>query len=534
MNRLKKLIERFEKSHISLKGMLITFLCIIFLRNFLETFSDSDNLWRPAGSLAFFVHYPLFYVCLLLALSILFSRLTKERIERSSQIVLLFFPIVLLAPILDLLISGGQGYNISYLFYDLPRLIRKFIPFFSHYEGQGATPGIQIELIIAFILAGLYLYVKTGKIIRAAIGIIGFYMIVFLLGAIPSLVTILWKVKDSFVSAKELFSGEVVLSHFYSFNHKIALVLFPIFIVELVIWSWCFDRRKCLSVLRNLRGLRVMHYVFMLGLGMILAYFRTTNLNLLDSPFPILIIATSFGSGILAWCYAVGINDKSDLETDHISNPSRPLVSGAITSQEHRVINTIFLISSLVAADLVRYPFFISMVVIIGLSYIYSCPPLRIKRIPILSKFVIATCSAITCLAGFLVFSDDYSFNGFPPVIILTILVTVTLAFNVIDIKDWAGDPITGTKTLPVILGDKKGKRVIGVLVFLSYLCIPLFLKSYALFKITLVFGIISYLLINRKTMQETPIFLLYIVFLVITLCYFYAQMINGVQTILG
>jgi 4-hydroxybenzoate polyprenyltransferase len=534
MNRLKEFIERLENSPVSLKGMLITFLCTVFLRNFLETFSDTDNLWRPVGTLAFFVHYPLFYICLLLALSILFSRLAKQRIERSTQIVFLFFPVVLLAPILDLLISGGHGYNMSYLFYDLPTLVRKFIPFLSKYDGQGATPGIQIELIIAFILIGVYLYAKTGKIIKTAMGIIAFYITVFILGAIPSLVTILWKASGSLVSAKEMFVGEIVLYHFYSFNQKMALVLFPILIAELVIWLWCYDRRKCLLVLRNLRGLRVMHYICMLGLGMILAYIRSANLHLLDSPFPILVIVTSLGSGVLAWCYAMGINDEHDVKTDSISNPTRPLVSGAITLQEHHVINIVFLVSSLLAACLVRYPFFISMVVIIGLSYIYSCPPLRLKRIPVISKFVIAMCSLITCFAGFSIFSDDYSFRGFPPVIILTILVAITLAFNVIDIKDWEGDPVTGTKTLPVLLGDKKGKQVVGALVLLSYLCIPLFLKSFTLLKITLAFGVASYLLINRKTVKETPIFLLYIVFLVITLCYFYVQIENNAPTIFG
>jgi len=528
MNRLKGLIERLENSRVSVKGMLITFLCTIFLRNFLETFSDTDNFWTPVTSLAYFVHYPLFYGCLLLALSILFSWLAKERIERVSQMVFFLFPLVLSAPIFDLLISSGKGLNMSYLFCDLSSLVHKFIPFSSDYDGHGATPGIQIELLIAFMLAGSYLYLKTGKVIRAAIGIISYYVMVFVLGAIPSLMTMLWNFGGSLVSPQEMFGGQIIMHHFYSFNHKMALVLFPILIGELGLWFWCYDRRKFLSVLRNLRGLRVMHYICMLGFGMILGYSHTTHLNLLASPFPILIITASVFSGVLAWWYVVGINDMYDLNTDRITNSSRPLVSGKITAHEHQVVTTVFLVLSMVAAYIVRYPFFISIMIVIGLSYVYSSPPLRLKRIPFLAKFVIALCSTIICLAGFVVFSDNYSFLGFPPRIILTILVTFTLGLNVIDIKDMKGDKVTGTMTLPILFGDKWAKRAIGILVLIAYLCIPIFLKSYILVPLALLFGIATYLLINRRQMREAPVFLLYFAFLGITLYYIYTQIQIG------
>jgi 4-hydroxybenzoate polyprenyltransferase len=534
MDRLQRMITRLENSHVTFTGMLITFLSTLFLRNFLETFSDTDNYWTPVTSLAYFVHYPLFYCCLLVAVSIILARSTDEKIERVTKIVFLFFPLVLLAPILDLLVSQGKGLNMSYLFCDLSSLVRRFVPFYSGYEGKGATTGIQIELLVAFMASGIYVFSKTGKVIRAAVGVVAFYVVVFLLGATPSVTAILWKLGGSHLSPQEMFGGEIILYHFYSLNHKMALILFPILIGELCLWFWCYDRRKFLSVVRNLRGLRVIHYIAMLGFGMILGYSRTAGLSLVESPFPVLIITMSVLSGIFAWGYAVGINDIHDLEVDKISNRSRPLVSGILTAKEHRVITLLLLALSLIAACVVRYPFFISVLIVVGLSHVYSSPPLRLKRIPFLGKFIIAMCSTIVCLGGFVLFSDNYSFEGFPPKIMLTMLVTITLAFNVIDIKDIRGDRATGNKTLPVLFGDRRGKKMIGALVLVSYACIPLFLGLFSLIPVALVFGIASYLLIDRRQMREIPIFVLYFVFLGITMFYYYTQIQIGESTILG
>ena len=524
INRLKRFIHILENSRISFQGFMITLFCIIFLRNFLETFSDIDNFLTPVSSLANFIHYPIFYICLLLALTIILFWLTRENIIKITKIILFFFPLVLVAPILDLLLSGGEGYNMSYLFGDLPFLFHKFITLSWGYTGRGITPGIQIELIIVFFLVGCYLFLKTGKVISIIVGFIALYIVVFVLGSLPSIMTILWNLIGSIKGIDELFSAEVVLNHFYSFNHKIILVFFPILLVELGLWYWYYDRQKFLAILKNIRALRVFHYLCMLGIGMFLGYKFMHPENFWDSPFPVLILFTSAYSVALAWWWAVGINDYHDLEGDKISNPSRPLVTRTLHSDEYRKVNLIFLVLGLVGAIVIRYQFFVTILITIGLAYIYSAPPLRLKRVLFLATFIIALCSAIVCLAGYILFSNNYSFYGFPPRILFTILVAFTLAFNVIDIKDLQGDRATGTVTLPTLLGEKKGKRVIGILVLLSYFSVPVIFKSLVLIPFALFFGIVTYILINKKHMREKPIFVLYFLFLGVTLYFIYPQ----------
>jgi len=524
INKLKRFINILENSQISFQGFMITLFCIIFLRNFLEAFSDIDNFLTPVSSIANFIHYPMFYICLLLALTIILFCLTREKIIRITKVILFFFPLVLLAPILDLLLSGGKGYNMSYLFGDLPVLFHKFITLSWSYTGRGMTPGIQIELIIVFFLVGCYLFLKTGKVISIIVGFIVLYIVLFTLGSMPSIITFIWNLIGSIKGTEELFSAEIVLNHFYSFNHKIILVFFPILLVELGLWYWYYDKQKFLAILKNIRGLRVFHYICMLVIGMFLGYKFMHPENLWDSPFPALILFTSVFSVALAWWWAVGINDFHDLEGDRISNLSRPLVTRTLQLEEYRKVNVIFFLLSLVGAIVIRYQFLVTILITIGLSYIYSAPPFRLKRVPFLATLIIALCSATVCLAGYILFSNNYSFHGFPPRILFTILVAFTLAFNVIDIKDLQGDRTTGTITLPTLLGEKKGKRVIGVLVLLSYLCVPLILKCFILMPFAIFFGILTYFLINRKQIQETLIFVLYFLFLGVTLYFIYPQ----------
>lgn len=527
LNRLRTFVRHLENSQLSFTGFLLTLLSIIFLRNFLETFSDRDNYWTPVSFQAFFIHYPMFYLCVFAVLTIILHLLTREKIERITKIMLCFFPLVLIAPILDLVLSGGEGYNMSYLFGDLIYLVRQVITFSWGYSGRGATPGIQIELFAVFVLVGSYVFLKTGRMILTVVGMIACYLAIFVLGAMPSLVIIICNLTGSALSRVELFSGEVVLHHFYSFNQKIALVFYPVLLLELGYWFWLYDKVKFWTLVKNLRGLRTVHYLGMLGFGMFLGYAGLPHTPVLTSLFPLLIFSAAICSVIFAWWFAVGVNDLYDLEGDKISNPSRPLASGIIAAEEYSNLNLVLLILALVAAHLIRYPFFVTILLAIALSYVYSAPPFRAKKVPFLATFILALCSALICLAGFVLFSDNDSFYGFPPRILFTILVAFTLAFTVKDIKDLKADHATGTITLPILLGEKEGKKAVGILVVLAYVIVPVLLKSTVLVPFALLFGIPSYFLINRKRFRETPIVVLYFFFLSVAV-YFVWRQIQG------
>jgi len=80
------------------------------------------------------------------------------------------------------------------------------------------------------------------------------------------------------------------------------------------------------------------------------------------------------------------------------------------------------------------------------------------------------------------------------------------------DIKDYQGDKADKIYTIPVIFGLEEGKKVIGCLALAIFLLCPLFFFDY--FKIlifpSIIAGILSFWLINRKKYSEKPLFLIY------------------------
>ncbi len=524
MTWLSRVVEGLENREISFRAFVVTLLGVLFLRNFLETFADVGNMWTAVPPVGYLIHYPMFHLCVFVVMTITLRLLTGERIVKITRVALFFVPVVLLAPVLDLLLSRGAGYDMAYMFDDLSGLVRRYVRFTGGWSPWGVTPGIRIELAVVFLLLGLYAYLKTRSLMRVVAGLVALYTVGFALGALPSLLTIAWTGDPHAGGGEHLLAGSVVLNHFYTFNHKAALALLPVLVCGLGLWYRLHNRRRFTALLRNLRGPRVLHYACMLGFGMLIGHARQPEVHFLESPGPVLILIGSVISVVFAWWHAVGVNDLHDVEGDKAVNLSRPLVTGVVSARELGSFNAVLLVLSLLAAYVVRYVFFVPILVAIGLSYMYSAPPFRLKKVPFVATLVSALCSALVCLAGFVLFSDDYSFYGFPPNVLLVILVTFTLAFTVKDIKDLEADRIAGVMTLPILLGERKGKRVIGLLALAAYASVPLILRSLFLAPFALVFGVLTYVLVNRKRFQELPVFLSYFAFFAVAAYGVYRQ----------
>jgi 4-hydroxybenzoate polyprenyltransferase len=107
---------------------------------------------------------------------------------------------------------------------------------------------------------------------------------------------------------------------------------------------------------------------------------------------------------------------------------------------------------------------FLVVAAIISTYYVYSAPPLRFKRVPIFSKIVIAFNSFALTALGFLLIQG--SFSQFPVALGWIYLLGFTLAANFIDLKDIKGDKANGIKTLPLLIGERPAKLLIGSSLF--------------------------------------------------------------------
>lgn len=513
-----RIIEKLENQKMTLIGWLVTFFAIIYLRVLLGVFSTRFNrfyLGIENYRLLFF-HIPAYQLFTALVIILLLYFLTKEKIEKITKIALFANLIVLLSPIIDLIVSGGQGgIPISYTPFVVFRGISALFQRFSEiilYGFQGifffgkppsyVTPaalamnyGTRIELGLVALGVIWYIFLKTKNIFKVFLG----FLCLFSLGLMTAAISLAFQGSSALNSTFK--------SYFISFTLQfIGICLLSFF------WFYIYNKEKCLALFRNLRFSRVVNNLALLAFGLYLGGILTFDLNFGDTMLIILAVI----SLLLYYLSAVGRDDLSDEKIDKISNPSRPLPAGKFTKEEFRGLSNIFLIASYFTAFAVGYAFFFFILLRSLVGYLYYAPPFRLKRFPVLATFTKALAFLFTIYAGFLLISKNTIFD-FPGRLALFVLVAFTLGATVKDIKDYQGDKADGVYTIPVIFGLERGKKIIGLLAFTSFILAPLFFFDH--FKILILpaflAGALSFYLIQSKKAKwkTTCLFLIYFAF---------------------
>ena len=263
------------------------------------------------------------------------------------------------------------------------------------------------------------------------------------------------------------------------------------------------------NVVLLLKGL----YLLFLLLGMGLACVRGAALphSLVDY---LAIIDLSF-AWFAAWMFAVHVNDMADQPIDAITNQKRPLVRGVLSADEMRQGAQVWLAYALAGAWSTGVYSLALCVVYLACYYIYSAPPLRMKRVPVLASALIAGAALCTFLAGYMLLSADKDLEQFPRALALFIMLVFTLGVNMRDIKDIAGDRAQGIMTLPILFG-RYGTQVTGALFSLSFLIVPVFFHLPRLMFAALPAAGAAYVIAVRKPYQEKGVFILYFLFIAV------------------
>ncbi|MEB3230025.1 MAG: chlorophyll synthase ChlG, partial [Leptolyngbyaceae bacterium] len=171
-------------------------------------------------------------------------------------------------------------------------------------------------------------------------------------------------------------------------------------------------------------------------------------------------IACMIMSGPMLAGYTQTINDFYDREIDAINEPYRPIPSGAISIPQV-VTQVIVLLAAgiLIAYGLDRWAghqFPILTVLALGgsfLSYIYSAPPLKLKKNGWLGNYALgASYIALPWWAGQALFGELT-----PTVMVLTLFYSLSgLGIAIVnDFKSVEGDRQLGLQSLPVMFGTQ-------------------------------------------------------------------------------
>lgn len=511
-----RMLDRLEGVKISPTSWIITFLCVILVRSFLETFSSHINFFNQ-NSLSFFLFHSLFfYAFVFLALAIFLHFVTGERIEKITKASLFASILLLLPPILDFLVSGGAGVRNGYYF---PEYQASPVDLLVGFLRQGSLSlslwfdslseikfrtnfGIRLEILILLLAILYYVYLKTKSAWRILVAFVSLRLIVAFIGLFPFLL--------SKISGISVFHGISFLNPGFSWNY-VFFSFYLIFSVILgMVWLWLYDSKILKGLIKSLRSFRAVQIVAIFLFGFLLA--RPNLFSLTGFDFFLLILA-GFAL-IFYWLSVVLFNDLADFKGDLINDRDRALPSGKLSLAEAKFFAWLFLILSLLAGWAVSYVLFIAILFRAGLGHLYSFNPFRLKKIPFVSTFVLALAAFSTILAGFL-FVPGRTVYEFPIKIALLSLAAFTLGFNAKDIKDYEGDKAEGIKTIPVLFGLERGKLIIASLSAVCFLMVPLLFPNY-FFPLLAASGLASlaaFVFFIRKRYSEVPLFILYFIY---------------------
>ena len=531
-------IEKIENLDISFSSILLLFGTSIFFRTFIENFTNSNNAGLINSLTDTFLHYPLWYACVFLSIILVLHVLTNKGLRKITKLVAFGSFLILLPPTIDILVYGYLGHPYNFIAGDYATLWRHFTNLLFSTNAIGL--GIKIEVIIATLGIASYVFMQTRHIWKSILGGLLTYVAIFFFLSIPvhimavfnvfsgdttppipeNVVTFFTPTLDNLGEQK--MTSDILntdTAHQQYFSQKISIVFVLCIVLLLAITLWVKHKTKFLVLIKNIRPIRLFHWYAFAILGIYFGVHSGLPPPVINIYF-ILDLVALFIATTSIWLFSVWDNDEEDIAIDQISNSDRPLVNQTFSHTEWSLFKKAFLFFGVLASWLAGYYIFTLFLLFLLTYHHYSRKPLRFKRILGLSSIAVPLNTLLVLSAGFFIVHPGVQIDILPLRIMLGIFILYYALENVKNLKDIAGDKASGITTFAVLFGKKTN-------LYFSLLALPLtiffilFLKPPLVLAITgsIITGLAVYF-INKKPYKELPVFLLYLVFLIILLVY--------------
>jgi len=191
------------------------------------------------------------------------------------------------------------------------------------------------------------------------------------------------------------------------------------------------------------------------------------------------------------------LNQATDIESDKISKPYRPIPRGVVERDEAQSIAYILYLFALLRAVTINTWFGVFVFFIMLFTVVYSLPP-RMKRFLFVNQVWIAIPRGLfAILASWSVFGNP--FQTVPLTIGMIALVFFVGAMTTKDIVDCEADRKTGTRTLINTFGIKKA----------AFISLPFLILPFSMIPLLIHYGFINYYFLPL-TIFVIPAFLIF------------------------
>lgn len=515
---LLRIIKTIEDAPMTLPSFVIAFFALIVARLLIE---NTFGLFQEHTFFFFFfefTHTFLFFLCSFLLLVFPVRYAGAISFQKAANILLFGFLIILTPPIVDNIIFHGSYFWSFYAFDGFSGLLHRYVTLFGDRPDMGITYGVRVEVAFVTFLLGLYTYIKSQHVKKALLVSFLTYTILFVLGTFPAWLTLgiltfekgflsinQNDVAGLFLTPENIFARN--LTDFRSvLNVKMSMVysVMSAFLIGLLLFREY--SKYFFALLKNIRIPQIIYHGGLLFLGMALSFFFTETPLSFDF-FHItgtlaLIIAVES-----AWIASVIANDCFDKNIDTITNKNRPLIESTIPEELYKTFGVLFFVASLVFSGVVSFSALLLLLGYQAIAWLYSAPPLRLKRFPIIATIFAAFAGILVLIIGFLVVDPDNSLATLPLPLLFYLFIAYSLCLPIKDFKDIVGDKKDNVYTIPVLLGTKKAQLLIGSLMFLLYMFSPIILNAHSLFFPALVFGSLAFWSIQKGEENNSSFF---------------------------
>lgn len=372
--------------------------------------------------------------------------------------------LILFVPIIDWIIGGG--YLITY-----PLRLKLF---FAHFLNPakslaniGVSPGQRIIIVFISLLVALYAFLKRKNLVISFSLLIIALATILIWGALPTIIA-LDKPENVYLTGGTLNTDQ----------QKFAAIFGLLFLLVLLIYYYRLNKEYFRILINSLRIERMFFYSGIGIFGYVLAIHQQ-GINFTPNFFNSIGIILLILSLALGFQAAQVINDFFDIESDKISRKRNPLLKD-IQRNYYLIWGTILILITLCLTLIINYSSFLLMTGYLLLSVLYSVPPVRLKRIPVISTFILALATIIAMGMGFSLIYGNQALNVIPRTILIPTILALTFGFIAKDIQDLKSDRISNVITIPILIYKDTilGRLPVAILVGISYLFYAVFIPE--------------------------------------------------------
>ncbi|MBD3208662.1 MAG: hypothetical protein GF370_04400 [Candidatus Nealsonbacteria bacterium] len=488
--KIEGFIDRIESPRIPFVNFIFTFIFTVVLVSVGNLLVSGRDFSSNVSAYVW-----LCQILFILSLILILHFSTGERIYRISRFVLALSVFLVISFLINL-VSRGEGlYDIIHA---LPEtysdLSGGFLTPFGIFNARGGIGlGTKTGVVLTLFATFLYTYIKKKGFIKGIVYCFLAYVFIFFCFSMPFMVRLFLD-----LSGIEYIYLNVIEHTARTYLLTATVLLLILFFLQ--------DRDYFLKFFGKIEPFQLLHFEAMLFMGNALAFVFSSDIKKqgalnLFSDLLFVAIATLF---VHLLYVLIGEQDDSG--------------NGQPGNDVKRALVPASLLMVLLYAWAVNPGALFLVILFMGNYFLYFMPPFRLERSPIFSKIILSFNSFVILVAGYFLGTNRLDL---PNSVKVFFFIPFIAALNFIDIKNYKDDKKTGIKTLPVLVGLRNSKLIVGFFFLLAYFFVYFILNNVLLLPFFLLFSLLQFLAINNKRYREEIVFFLYFVSISFLLLYF-------------